>query len=448
MNTNNEMNIIRGILNEQVDIVTPESASIFTPSSSVPGSVNPQTKRPLSHEELMDLVKKSLEQTQDALQAAGRRDAAVTQYRNSAPAAPNEAAIRQDARANFTTDGHWDAEKYKAWRAGRAADGAEWAQRGEARDRVAGVKKENEKYLGDLKANLQQSRTAKTPEERKGAFNMAMTNVDTFVSKAEGRQQKIDTDRTPKVDTQGKPIQGMDAAPPTEYFKKNPELWEKRKQAAARLIAAKTPEERQRHMDEVKKLDTGSEPLPSTGYMDKLRQQGIDPNTGDFTTDGKPWTDKPSKSPKTPDVTDNKQPYVDNRRYLSSEEMADMQRKANAAPSTDKYAPSNLPDLTDKPDPNNRQPSGREGTVAPSYTDWKNGVTRTPPKPQPGKYDKVTASGTPYTDLRAQWEDKNKADLAAANKTVADIQKKNRDQQEAEKMVNDVIAIAKTVKTK
>lgn len=316
MNINNEMNIIRGILNEAFiqtqstgkSFTPPKASSIFTPvssvsvptSASVPTTTGIQTKRPMSHEELMNMVKKSTAQTQDALQAGKRRDAAVADYRASAPAAPNEAAIRQDARANFTTDGRWDADKYKAWRAGRAAEGSEWAQRGEARDRVTAVKKENEKYLGDLKANLQQSRTAKTPEERKGAFNMAMTNVDTFISKAEGRQQKIDADRTPKVDTQGKPIQGMDAAPPTEYFKKNPELWEKRKQAAARLIAAKTPEERQRHMDEVKKLDTGSEPLPSTGYMDKLRQQGIDPNTGDFTTDGKPWTDKPSKSPQTP----------------------------------------------------------------------------------------------------------------------------------------------------
>ena len=308
MNTNNEMNIIRGILNEQVDIVTPESASIFTPSSSVPGSVNPQTKRPLSHEELMDLVKKSLEQTQDALQSAGRRDAAVTQYRNSAPAAPDEAAIRQDARASFTTDGHWDAEKYKAWRAGRAAEGAEWAQRGEARDKVNAVRKENEKFLSDFKVNLQVSNTGQMS-------------------------------------------------------------------------------------DEAKQINSGT------------------------------------------------------KRYLSSEEMADMQRKANAAPSTDKYAPSNLPDLTDKPDPNNRQPSGRQGTVAPSYTDWKNGVTRTPPKPQPGKYDKVTASGTPYTDLRAQSEDRARADLAAANKTIIDIQNQNRSK-EAEKMINDVIAIAKTVKTK
>jgi hypothetical protein len=286
MNTSNEMNIIRGILNEAFiqtqstgkSFTPPKAASVFTPVSSVPATTPTstsvptptaagiQTKRPISHEELMDMVKKSTAQTQDALQAGKRRDAAVADYRASAPAAPNEAAIRQDARASFTTDGRWDADKYKAWRAGRAAEGSEWAQRGEARDRVVAVKKENERYLGDLKANLQQSRTAKTPEERTGAFNMAMTNVDTFVSKAEGRQQKIDADRTPKVDTQGKPIQGMDAPPPTEHFKKNPELWEKRKQAAARLIAAKTSEERQRHMDEVKRLDTGSEPLPSTGY--------------------------------------------------------------------------------------------------------------------------------------------------------------------------------------
>jgi hypothetical protein len=263
MNTNNEMNIIRGILNEQVDIVTPESASIFTPSSSVPGSVNPQTKRPLSHEELMDLVKKSLEQTQDALQSAGRRDAAVTQYRNSAPAAPDEAAIRQDARASFTTDGHWDAEKYKAWRAGRAAEGAEWAQRGEARDKVNAVRKENEKYLGDLKANLQQSKTAKTPEERTGAFNMAMSNVDTFISNAESRQQKIDADRTARTtaqtsNTETKTIPGMDAPPPTEYYKKHPELWEKRKQAVVDFNASKTAEERQRHLDIVKQLDAPS----------------------------------------------------------------------------------------------------------------------------------------------------------------------------------------------
>jgi hypothetical protein len=286
MNTNNEMNIIRGILHEAFiqtqptgkSFAPPKAASVFTPVSSVPtttptstsvptpAAAGIQTKRPMSHEELMDMVKKSMDTTQQALQAGKRRDAAVADYRASAPAAPNEAAIRQDARASFTTDGHWDADKYKAWRAGRAAEGAEWAQVGAAKGRVADVKKENEKYLGDLKANLQQSRTAKTPEERKQAFNMAMTNVDTFVSKAEGRQQKIDADRTPKVDTQGKPIQGMDAPPPTEHFKKNPELWEKRKQAAARLIAAKTPEERQRHMDEVKKLDAGSETLPSTGY--------------------------------------------------------------------------------------------------------------------------------------------------------------------------------------
>jgi len=277
MNINNEMNIIRGILNEAViqtqptskSFAPPKAASVFTSVSSVPATTSAagiQTKRPMSHEELMDMVKKSTAQTQDALQAGKRRDAAVADYRASAPAAPNEAAIRQDARASFTTDGHWDADKYKAWRAGRAAEGSEWAQVGAAKGRVADVKKENERYLGDLKANLQQSRIAKTPEERTGAFNMAMTNIDTFISKAEGRQQKIDADRTPKVDTQGKPIQGMDASPPTEYFKKNPELWEKRKQAAARLIAAKTPEERQRYMDEVKRLDAGSEALPSTGY--------------------------------------------------------------------------------------------------------------------------------------------------------------------------------------
>lgn len=286
MNTNNEMNIIRGILNEAFiqtqptskSFAPPKAASAFTSVSSVPATASAstsvptptaagiQTKRPMSHEELMDMVKKSTAQTQDALQAGKRRDAAVADYRASAPAAPNEAAIRQDARANFTTDGRWDADKYKAWRAGRAAEGSEWAQVGAAKGRVADVKKENEKYLGDLKANLQQSRTAKTPEERKGAFNMAMTNVDTFVSKAEGRQQKIDADRTPKVDTQGKPIQGMDAPPPTEYFKKNPELWEKRKQAVVNFSASKTAEERQRHLDIVKKLDTGSEPLPSTGY--------------------------------------------------------------------------------------------------------------------------------------------------------------------------------------
>jgi hypothetical protein len=379
MNTNNEMNIIRGILNEAViqtqptgkSFIPPKASSIFTPISSVPSSTSApvptttgiQTKRPMSYEELMGMVKKSTAKTQDALQAGKRRDAAVADYRASAPAAPNEAAIRQDARASFTTDGRWDADKYKAWRAGRAAEGSEWAQRGEARDRVVAVKKENEKYLGDLKANLQQSRTAKTPEERTGAFNMAMTNVDTFVSNAEGRQQKIDADRT------------------------------------ARAIAQAKPQSPQ---------------VSNTGQMSDEAKQ-INSGT---------------------------------KRYLSSEEMADMQRKANAAPSTDKYAPSNLPDLTDKPDPNNRQPSGRQGTVAPSYTDWKNGVTRTPPKPQPGKYDKVTASGTPYTDLRAQSEDRARADLAAANKAIIDIQKQNRDKEEAEKMINDVIAIAKTVKTK
>lgn len=277
MNINNEMNIIRGILNEGVVSIQPKtdnlqqnSKTVFTSTSGVNTQTlrTPviQTKRPIAHEELMDMVRKSMINTEDALQSGKRRDAAVSQYRASAPAAPDEQAIRQDARASFTTDGRWDAEKYKAWRAGRAAEGAEWAQIGAAKGRVADVKKENEKYLGDLKANLQQSRTAKTPEERKQAFNMAMTNIDTFISKAEGRQQKINTERTPTIGASGQPIKGMDAPAPTEHFKKNPELWEKRKQAAARMIAAKTPEERQRHMDEVKRLDAGSEPVPSTGY--------------------------------------------------------------------------------------------------------------------------------------------------------------------------------------
>jgi len=211
MNTNNEMNIIRGILNEQNMVfdlpmggikptVNPYGTSptkpavAFNPVSAAPQSAsvtsNIQTKRPVSHEELMDMVRKSTAKTEEALQAGKRRDAAVAQYRASAPAAPDEAAIRQDARASFTTDGRWDAEKYKAWRAGRAAEGAQWAQVGAAKQRVADVKKSNERYLQDLKSNLQQSRTAKTPEERKGAFDMGMTNVDTFVSGAETRQRE------------------------------------------------------------------------------------------------------------------------------------------------------------------------------------------------------------------------------------------------------------------
>jgi hypothetical protein len=290
MNTNNETNIIRGILNEAFiqtqptskSFAPPKAASAFTSVSSVPATTSAstsvptpttagiQTKRPMSHEELMGMVKKSTKQAADwdnenflntfKANLEQSRTAKTPKERNS-----SFDTAMSDLDAHMARSDERQ-QKYKDWRAGRAAEGAEWAQRGEARDKVNAVRKENEKYLGDLKANLQQSRTAKTPEERKQAFNMAMTNVDTFVSKAEGRQQKIDAGRTPKTETQGKQLKGMDAPPPTEYFKKNPELWEKRKQTVAKFAAANTSEERQRHMDEVKRLDAGSEPLPSTGY--------------------------------------------------------------------------------------------------------------------------------------------------------------------------------------
>ena len=129
MNTNNEMNIIRGILNEAFiqtqstgkSFTPPKAASVFTPVSSVPATTPTstsvptptaagiQTKRPMSHEELMDMVKKSTAQTQDALQAGKRRDAAVADYRASAPAAPN------DAHRNLAPIGNQNPVKHRGW---------------------------------------------------------------------------------------------------------------------------------------------------------------------------------------------------------------------------------------------------------------------------------------------------------------------------------------------
>lgn len=295
MNSNNETNIIRNILNEAFtqtpptdkSVMPPKDSSIFTPVSNVPApSSTPtpdtpviQTTRPMSVEEIISMIKKTTKQAEDFenqnflnnfkdnMQLS--KTAKTQEERNSAF---NKAMSDLDAHLERSDKRQ---QEYKDWRAKRAAAGAMWAKRGEARDKINAVKKENEQFLSDFKANLEQSRKAKTPEERKAAFNMAMTNIDTFNSAVEARHKKIDADRTSTIgaseqsnketdisqlrDHFGRPIEGMDAPAPTNYYKKNPELWEKRKQAVARLIAAKTPEERQRYREDIRQYDSKSE---------------------------------------------------------------------------------------------------------------------------------------------------------------------------------------------